>query len=97
MYSTHLHIKRLLLILLFLSTCIYSVGQSTSDLNGRFGLREKIPASEYEALVDLYNSTTGNEAWTGWLDPEAPYWEGVDVEGVVVTIVVLRSDQVLVE
>jgi hypothetical protein len=40
-----------------------------------------IPSSEYNALVDLYNSTSGN-AWvakSGWLNPQATYWTGVVV------------------
>lgn len=72
--------KGLSLALLFLVVQTYSLGQSAGDL---IGLGEKIPADEYNALVDLYNSITGNEGWSGWLDPEAAFWEGVDIEGVV--------------
>jgi tetratricopeptide (TPR) repeat protein len=46
----------------------------------------QIPPIEYEALVDLYHSA-GGPHWhrqTGWLDPEAASWEGVDMsEGTV--------------
>jgi Leucine-rich repeat (LRR) protein len=48
------------------------------------GMQDQIPESEYDALVDLYNSTGGN-AWvnqTGWLDPDAANWYGVTVVGV---------------
>jgi hypothetical protein len=53
------------------------------------GLQQQIPAVEYEALVDLYNSA-GGPNWQhqkGWLDPAAPSWEGVTVsEGTVVSL-----------
>lgn len=52
----------------------------------RMGLQYQIPAGEYQALVDLYESTGGG-GWTdhaGWLDPEAPDWHGVRVTGVEV-------------
>jgi hypothetical protein len=51
------------------------------------GLRDQIPASEYAALVALYNST-GGPGWKDhnhWLDPAAPSWHGVVVSGGDVT------------
>jgi hypothetical protein len=48
------------------------------------GVVYQIPASEYSALVDLYNNT-GGAGWvnsSGWLDPNATSWAGVDIGGV---------------
>src|ERR1043166_7767878 len=55
------------------------------------GMQYQIPADEYTALVDLYDSTGGN-AWTvegtqtllngNWLDGGAASWYGVSVSGV---------------
>ena len=48
------------------------------------GVVYQIPAGEYSALLDLYNSTTGNN-WpnqSGWLDPNADSWFGVTIGGV---------------
>ena len=48
------------------------------------GVFYQIPKSEYDALVDLYNSTEGN-AWTtqtGWLNPNATSWSGIGISGV---------------
>ena len=48
------------------------------------GMQYQIPASEYSALVDLYNST-GGAFWAdhgGWLDPNANGWDGAEVSGV---------------
>jgi uncharacterized repeat protein (TIGR01451 family) len=48
------------------------------------GLQYQIPAAEYNALVDLYNSAGGN-AWSnnsGWLNGQSPTWYGVGVGGV---------------
>jgi hypothetical protein len=45
------------------------------------GLQQQIPASEYAALRDLYRNTDGSH-WanqTGWNDPAALIWYGVDV------------------
>jgi Leucine-rich repeat (LRR) protein len=45
------------------------------------GLQGLVPASEYAALVDLFNSTGGTD-WKdnrGWLDPGAADWNGVEV------------------
>ncbi len=49
------------------------------------GLQYQIPTNEYNALVDLYNST-GGDAWmnqNGWLDGQATNWYGVTVAGVM--------------
>jgi len=51
------------------------------------GMRDRIPASEYAALVGLFNST-GGPGWkdhSHWLDPAAPSWHGVVVSGGDVT------------
>ena len=48
------------------------------------GVVYQIPASEYSALVDLYNQA-GGAGWTyqsGWLDPNATSWRGVNIGGV---------------
>jgi Leucine-rich repeat (LRR) protein len=48
------------------------------------GMQYQIPTAEYNALVDLYNSTGGN-AWaqnSGWLNGQAASWSGVGVVGV---------------
>lgn len=48
------------------------------------GMQAQIPPAQYQALIDLYNSTDGPH-WknkTGWLDPAAPTWFGVTVSGV---------------
>ena len=45
------------------------------------GMQAQIPASEYNALVDLYNST-GGASWSnnaGWLDPKADSWDRIDL------------------
>jgi RHS repeat-associated protein len=50
------------------------------------GMQYQIPASEYSALVDLYNSA-GGHGWTiytnGWLNGQATSWDGVTVTGVI--------------
>src|ERR1035441_5221237 len=48
------------------------------------GMQYQIPTAEYNALVDLYNST-GGSAWEenfGWLNGQATNWENVYVKGV---------------
>ena len=58
-------------------------GLPTEQLAGN-ALVLQIPAAEYDALVDLYNSTDGG-SWTtqtGWLDPNASSWAGVGVSDV---------------
>ena len=48
------------------------------------GIIYQIPTSEYNTLVDLYNST-GGSSWnqnTGWLNPQATSWYGISVSGV---------------
>jgi Leucine-rich repeat (LRR) protein/GH25 family lysozyme M1 (1,4-beta-N-acetylmuramidase) len=48
------------------------------------GVYYQIPAAEYDALVNLYNSSAGAQ-WAdngGWLDPAAKNWDGVDIGGV---------------
>lgn len=45
------------------------------------GMAEMISASEYDALVDIYNTTGANNLF-GWLDPESANWSGVVVAGV---------------
>ncbi len=48
------------------------------------GVIYQIPAGEYNALLDLYN-LTGGANWgtnTGWLNPDAPEWAGVQISGV---------------
>jgi Leucine-rich repeat (LRR) protein len=48
------------------------------------GMQVQLPPSEYQALVDLYNSTDGPH-WTtrtAWLQPSAGSWFGVTVNGV---------------
>jgi Leucine-rich repeat (LRR) protein len=59
------------------------------------GLQVEIPASEYNALVDLYNSTSGSN-WTlksGWLDAEADSWFGVVVTAGHVSVIGLGDNQ----
>jgi len=44
----------------------------------------QIPKPEFNALVDLYNSTGGSK-WinqSGWLDPKATAWSGIGISGV---------------
>jgi len=44
-------------------------------------MQSQIPASEYNALVDLYNATAG-PSWrfqNGWLNPQAMGWYGVPI------------------
>jgi uncharacterized repeat protein (TIGR03803 family) len=48
------------------------------------GMQDIIPAGEYNALVDFYNSTHGS-AWlqnSNWLAPHAYPWFGVTVDGI---------------
>ena len=48
------------------------------------GMQYQLPSAEYNALVDLYNSTGGG-AWTtstGWLNGQATNWFNVVVAGV---------------
>jgi Leucine-rich repeat (LRR) protein len=63
-----------LVALLFLLSCQLSHAQANA-----LG----IPASEYDALVDLYNSTAGSNwvAQSGWLNPQSTYWTGIIVSG----------------
>lgn len=59
---------------LFCFTISTSISLST-------GLKDWLPASEYDALVALYNSTNG-ETWIrkdGWLDPNAVDWQGLNI------------------
>ena len=48
-------------------------------VNSYAGLGEDLPASEFDALVALYEAT-GGDSWaenTGWLDPSADTWFGI--------------------
>jgi autotransporter-associated beta strand protein len=68
-------------ILLLWSSVILVCPAANGQNNGMF---YQIPTSEYDALVDLYN-VAGGDDWTcnsGWLDPDAASWCGVDVNGV---------------
>jgi hypothetical protein len=59
---------------------LLALGSSVQAQNN--GMQAQIPAAEYDALVDLYNSA-GGAGWyqnTSWLDPQATWWQGVDVE-----------------
>lgn len=60
------------------------VGPGATALRA-YTFQDSIPPAQYNALVDLYNSTTG-ASWltkTGWLNPAASAWFGVTVSGVV--------------
>ena len=48
------------------------------------GVVYQIPASEYSALVDLYNQASGADWFNnyGWLNPNATSWYGVYITGV---------------
>jgi hypothetical protein len=71
------------------SIVVASLMLSVNLRSGAQGMASQIPASEYSALVDLYNST-GGPSWyynTGWLDPNATNWYGISVsEGHVTRI-----------
>lgn len=61
-----------------------SYGQINISVVSQAGLQAQIPASEYSALLDLYNAC-GGPGWIdneGWDDPNAPVWFGITVEGV---------------
>ena len=61
------------------------------------GMQAQIPAAEYNALVDLYNATSGPN-WadsSGWLNPQAVSWHGVTVTGGHVTYLVLDSNYLI--
>ena len=58
------------------------------------GMQAQIPASEYDALADLYKATSG-DSWfdnTGWLDPQARGWDGVQVSAGHVTSINLLDN-----
>ena len=70
--------------------CAVALGFLSLFLPGRAataqtnGMQYQIPSAEYNALVDLYNATSGS-SWsnqTGWLNPQATSWYGVGVSGV---------------
>src|ERR1039458_4652522 len=67
------------------STATQALALTVLALQGQGnGVFYEIPKSEYDALVDLYNSTGGN-AWTtqtGWLNPNATSWSGIGISGV---------------
>lgn len=63
---------------------VFSLPAEGQDQQPQSGVFFQIPEEEYDALVDLYNST-GGDFWStnsGWLDQDAAFWSGVDVEGV---------------
>jgi hypothetical protein len=65
-----------------LFACVLTSIVSAAPFNAT--MQEKLPASEYSALVDFYNSTNGN-GWrynTNWLNGNETYWDGVFVVGV---------------
>ena len=45
------------------------------------GMIYQIPTSEYNALVDFFNTVTGYSGCTGWLNPNATQWQFVTVSG----------------
>jgi len=65
---------------------------------GESGLSHGVYTEEYEALVDLYNATSG-EFWkkkSGWLsDYDVSYWEGVTVENYHVNALYLKSNNLI--
>ena len=77
--SARFPMSGLLCALLFLGlflACPAARGQNN-------GMQYQIPAAEYSALVDLYNST-GGSGWSlnpGWLNPNTRGWYGVFVKG----------------
>jgi len=67
------------LIVLFISA------YTGSAFAQRNGMAYQIPAEEYAVLGDLYTQTGGRD-WmekSGWMDPAATNWFGVEIEGVV--------------
>jgi len=64
---------------------IVLLSQARPALAVNNGMIHQLPAGQYNALVDLYNSTNG-ASWytkTGWLNPNATSWAGVTVSGVI--------------
>ncbi len=60
------------------------------------GMQDRIPDSEYTALVDIFYLNSGT-AWrnhSGWLDPQASTWYGVGVSGGHVTELDLSTNHV---
>ncbi len=71
-----------LYIYLFVIVSVFLKQLQANDPAYGYGIREKIPTEEYNALVEFYESV-GGSGWTGWLDPDAEFWEGVSVSNVV--------------
>ena len=70
------------LIYLGLIFVVLLVGGLTSPLHAQ-GVQAQIPATEYNALVDIFHDLKGN-AWTnstGWLNVSASNWYGVTISG----------------
>lgn len=68
--------------LLLLLVCLFGPGAGALRA---YTFQSSIPATQYNALLDLYNSTNGT-GWTskaGWTNGTATSWYGVTVSGVV--------------
>src|SRR5580692_8108292 len=71
---------RSIYILLVIAACLPLRAQAQNN-----GVIYQIPATEYNALVDLYASTAGAN-WrnnSGWTNATATSWHGVTISGVV--------------